>query len=116
MRLANNPAEVDGPNVVRLMGPHNPQNFYFLSWNMAETPEKRAFPSIAKLADSLESVVRKVFVAFREGCVSAANRGLGIPCTDGGDHPKGALEIIARVTHTRSLNPPNQHDAHSQLR
>jgi len=61
----------------------------------------------------LESIFREVSVILRERCIGAADRCLGVPGTYGRDHPKGTFKIVARVTHTRSLDPPNQHDAHS---
>jgi hypothetical protein len=63
------------------------------------------------------SFVIEVFVVVRrQRCIGAADGRLGIPRSNSADHPEGALEIVARVTHTRSLNPPNQHDTRSIIR
>jgi hypothetical protein len=64
----------------------------------------------------VESVAGMIVVILRQRSVGAADRRFRIPGANGRNHPESALEIVARVTNTRSLNPPNQHDAALQLR
>ena len=60
-----------------------------------------------------KSLVVIVFFVLRKRSIGAADGSFGIPGTHCGNHPKGAFKIIAWVTNTRSLNPPNQHGTHT---
>src|SRR3954454_463291 len=83
---------------------------------MAETPEKRAFLVYGEAVTRVESIAREVVVVLGQRRICAADGRFRVPRANGRDHPESALEIVARVTNTRSLNPPNQHDAALQLR
>ena len=76
-------------------------------------PEKTDISHRESRQCPLGSIFREVSVILRERRIGTADRCLGVPGTHGRDHPKGTFKIVARVTHTRSLDPPNQHDAHS---
>jgi hypothetical protein len=111
--LTNNRAEVDVSKVVTPREGHNPQKVYFQTRAKPKRPKKQAFLMVDALQVLLDSIVREVFFILRQRRIGAADRRLGVPGTYGRDHPKGTFKIVARVPHTRSLDPPNQHDAHS---